>query len=291
MSSSDEGARAPATPSPRDHVRLPRGTWHMTRAYAAWLAVMLAAAIAVAATGSNVVVFRAIQSGSHAVPAPLFEAFWQSATYAGDGLAVFALATLLLWRRPDAAWAGMIAALPGTLLLNGLKALLPVDRPALVLLNDGVTVLGPALHHGSFPSGHSVAAGILAGIVFLAFRHPALRALGILTALLIGLSRAAVGVHWPLDIAAGLSIGWLCAWLGWQFAGDMPWARTPRARAIASVVLGGCAVGLLFHPVGLPAATPFRVALSGLGTVLALATLVRALRDAQVSRGAGPTSA
>ena len=196
----------------------PRGTWRMTRAYAAWLALMLAAALAVAITGANVAVFRAIQSGSHVVPAPVFEAFWESATYAGDGLAVFALATLLLWQRPDAAWAGLIAAIPGTLLLHALKALIAVDRPAYVLMNDGVTVLGPVLHHGSFPSGHSVAAGILAGIVFLAYRHPLVRALGILAALIVALSRAAVGVHWPLDIAVGLSIGWLSAWLGWQFA-------------------------------------------------------------------------
>jgi membrane-associated phospholipid phosphatase len=256
----------------------------MTPAYVAWLAVMLVAAAVVAATGSNVAVFRAIQSGSHAVPAPLFEAFWESATYAGDGLAVFALATLLLWHRPDAAWAGIIAALPGTLLLNGLKALIPVDRPALVLLNDGVTVLGPALHHGSFPSGHSVAAGILAGIVFLAFRHPALRALGLLAALLVALSRAAVGVHWPLDIAVGLSIGWLCAWLGWQFAGDMAWARTPRARVIACLVLGGCAAGLFFHPMGLPAATPFRYALAVMGIVLAVAALAHTLRERRLAR-------
>jgi membrane-associated phospholipid phosphatase len=260
---------------------LPRGTWRMTPAYAAWLAVMLASAIAVAATGSNIAVFRAIQSGSHAVPAPLFEAFWQSVTYAGDGLAVFALATLLLWQRPDAAWAGMVAAIPGTVLLNVLKALIPVDRPALVLLNEGVTVLGPALHHGSFPSGHSVAAGILAGIVFLAFRHPLLRALGILAALLVALSRAAVGVHWPLDIATGLSIGWLSAWIGWQFAGDQAWPRTLRAWLVACVVLGGCAVGLLFHPMGLPAATPFRVMLAAIGVALAVAAAVHAVQLAR----------
>ena len=257
--------------------RLPRGTWRMSPAYVAWLAVMLAAAAVVAATGSNVAVFRAIQSGSHAIPAPLFEAFWESVTYAGDGLAVFALATLLLWQRPDAAWAGIIAALPGTVLLRTLKALIPVDRPALVLMNDGVTVLGPALHHGSFPSGHAVAAGILAGIVFLAFRHPLLRALGILAALLVALSRAAVGVHWPLDIAVGLSIGWLSAWLGWQFAGDMAWSRTPPARVVASLVLGGCAASLLVHPMDLPAATPFRYALAFAGATLALAGLWRGI--------------
>ena len=268
-------------------MKVPLGNWRMTPAYAAWLAVMVAAAVAVAATGANVSVFRAIQSGSHVVPAPLFAAFWQSATYAGDGLAVFALATLLLWQRPDAAWAGIVASVPGTIVLHALKALFPVDRPALVLMDQGVTVLGPALHHGSFPSGHSVAAGILAGIVFLAYRNLAVRALAILAALLIALSRAAVGVHWPLDIAVGLTLGWLSAWIGWQFAGDLAWSRAPRARIVASLVLAGCAVGLLFHPVGLTAATPFRVALAAVAFVLALASLWRGVREWRAG-GAAP---
>ena len=143
----------------------------MSRAYAAWLAVALAAALAIGISGGNVAGFRAIQAASRVVPAPLFEAFWQSVTYAGDGLAVFAIAAVVLWQRPSAAWAGIIAAVPGSMVMHALKALIPVDRPALVLMNDGITVLGPALQHGSFPSGHSVAAGILAGTVYLAYRE------------------------------------------------------------------------------------------------------------------------
>ena len=257
----------------------PARRWRMSAAYAAWLAVPIAAALVLLASGTNVAVFRAIQAGSRIVPASLFEAFWQSATYAGDGLAVFALATVLLLQRPDAAWAGIIASLPGTVLLHALKALFPYDRPALVLMNEGVTILGPALHHGSFPSGHSVAAGILGGVVFLAYRHWAVRALGLTAALLVALSRAAVGVHWPIDIAVGLALGWLSAWIGWQFAGDAAWARTPRARIVASAILLGCAIGLLFHPMGLPAATPFRYALAVTGIVLGLLALQKGIAE------------
>jgi membrane-associated phospholipid phosphatase len=251
----------------------------MSRAYAAWLLVPLAAAVAILATGSNVTAFQAVQSASRVVPQALFEAFWQSVTYAGDGLAVFTLGALLLWHRPNAAWAGLVAAIPGSLILRALKSLIPVDRPALVLMHDGVTVLGPALHHGSFPSGHSIAAGILAGIVFLAYRNVALRAIAMLAALLIAVSRAVVGVHWPLDIAVGLALGWLSAWIGWRLVGEAPWTRTPRARVIVSLVIGGCAIALFFHPVGLPAAAPFREALAAVGVVLAALSLARATRD------------
>jgi len=265
----------------------PRAAWRMSRAYAAWLAIALAAALLIALGGGNVTAFRAIQSASHVVPTPIFEAFWQSVTYAGDGLAVFAIAAVVLWQRPDAAWAGIIASVPGTLLLHGLKALLPVDRPALVLMNDGITVLGPALHHGSFPSGHSVAAGILGGIVYLAYRHPLARTLGMIAALLVALSRAVVGVHWPLDIAVGFAIGWVCAWVGWQLAGEQAWARTPRARVIASAILGGCAIGVYFHPMGLPAATPFRYALASLGLTLSGVSLARGLAEWRTDRVSG----
>ena len=259
----------------------------MSRAYAAWLAVTLTVALAIGLSGGNAVAFRAIQAASHVVPAPLFEGFWQSVTYAGDGLAVFAIAAVVLWLRPSAAWAGIIASLPGTVLLHGLKALIPVDRPALVLMNDGITVLGPALHHGSFPSGHSVAAGILAGIVYLAYRHPLARALGMIAALLVALSRAVVGVHWPLDIAIGLAIGWVSAWIGWQLAGEQAWAQTPRARVVASAILGGCAVALYFHPMGLPAATPFRYALAALGITLSGVSLARGVAEWRAARASG----
>jgi membrane-associated phospholipid phosphatase len=251
----------------------------MTPAYAALLLAPLLVALVILASQSNVAAFRALQSASRIVPAPVFEAFWQSATYAGDGLAVFALAAVLLLQRPDAAWAGIVGAIPGTLLLHGIKALVPYDRPAYVLMHDGVTVLGPALHHGSFPSGHSVAAGILAGIVFLAYRHWAVRTIGLVAALIIGISRAAVGVHWPLDIAVGLAIGWLAAWIGWQLVGGRTWALTPQARIVASLILGGCAIGLFFHPMGLPAATAFRYAVAITGVVLALLALRRGLGD------------
>lgn len=257
--------------------------WHMSRAYAAWLALPLVAAALILGSGANVPAFKALQAASRVVPQPLFEAFWQSATYAGDGLAVFTLAALMLWHRPSAAWAGIVAAIPGSLIMRALKTLVPVDRPALVLMNDGVTVLGPALYHGSFPSGHAIAAGILAGIVFLAYRPIALRALAMIAALLVGLSRAAVGVHWPLDIAVGLAIGWLSAWIGWQLAGEAPWTRTPQARALVSLVIAGCAIALFFYPAGLPAAAPFRYVLAVIGVVLAALSLARSARDWRAS--------
>jgi len=101
--------------------------------YALGFVPPLAIALAIAFTGSNRQVFLWMQHVSHMIPADEFAIFWESATYAGDGLAVFALAALFLHSRPHAVWAAVFAALPGALFTHGLKALYPFARPTVVL--------------------------------------------------------------------------------------------------------------------------------------------------------------
>jgi membrane-associated phospholipid phosphatase len=79
-------------------------------------------------------------------------------------------------------------------------------------------------HSFSFPSGHSVGAVVLYGIVtYLIWNHLhdfARRATVIASALLliagIGLSRVYLGVHYPTDVAAGYLVGllWLLPLIG-----------------------------------------------------------------------------
>jgi membrane-associated phospholipid phosphatase len=261
--------------------------WHMGPGYLAVLVILLGTAASIGAMHADAAVFRAIQVYSHVVPDALFAAFWQSATFAGDGLAAVALCAILVLVRPPAVWAALVGLAPATLLLRAGKILLAVERPALVLAQEHITVLGPVLHHGSFPSGHSMAAGLLAGVVVLAAppgreargRRAALRVVVCALAVLVALSRVAVGAHWPTDVAAGLSIGWLCAWIGWTVVAHAQWPRAPQLRALAAVIVIVCA-GLLFGmPMGLPAATPFRYTLALVAIVLALVALARAARD------------
>jgi membrane-associated phospholipid phosphatase len=256
------------------------------------LVVLLGTAASIGAAHADVAIFHALQAWSHWVPDAVFVAFWQSATFAGDGLAVAALCAILVLVRPPAVWALLVGVIPATLLLRAGKVLLGVDRPALVLTHDHITVLGPLLQHGSFPSGHAMAAGLLAGVVVLAapqgaaarHRRIALRIVVCALALLVAWSRVAVGAHWPTDIATGLAIGWLCAWIGWTLAGEAAWSHTSSLRMTAAVIIAVCG-GLLFaHPVGLPAATPFRYTLAGVTIVLALAALRQALRARRATR-------
>ncbi len=64
----------------------------------------------------------------------------------------------------------------------------------------------------SFPSGHAVFFGALAGGLLVLNRRAGLLAL--LAALIIGLARVIAGVHWPSDIVSGLIFGALAGY--WQ---------------------------------------------------------------------------
>lgn len=254
---------------------------------AAGTLIPLAIAATIAVLGANQKVFLALQQASRIVPASIFESFWESATYVGDGLAAVAIAALFLRHRNDVSLAIVTAAIPLVgAFTHILRPLFPVDRPPHVLVDRGITILGPALQFGSFPSGHSATAGALAGVICLAFPNAAVRVAAVLAAMIVAMSRVAVGVHWPTDITVGFAGGWLCAWIAWSIVGRRPWASAPWMRVGTCVVLAGCAIALVFHPMGLPHAILLRMVLA----VLAFATAIAALVQLWNARGQRPDS-
>jgi undecaprenyl-diphosphatase len=77
--------------------------------------------------------------------------------------------------------------------------------------------LGPA-HYApgasmSFPSGHTVGAFALGGVLVFASRHWPLRALALALACAIALSRVLAFRHWPSDVTASAAIGLVSAWV------------------------------------------------------------------------------
>ena len=129
-------------------------------------------------------------------------------------LALAVMATLALRRRSWTPVILIVIAGVGSLLMTiAGKSLIGRTRPA---LTDAVP---PYEHSASFPSGHSlnavVIAGIIAYLVILRLKSPRAR---VLTALLaglfavtIGLSRVYLGHHWLTDVLAAWSLG--AAWL------------------------------------------------------------------------------
>ena len=75
-----------------------------------------------------------------------------------------------------------------------------------------------AFHHArasasSFPSGHTVGAFALAGVLIFAARSHLLRATAILLALAVAVSRILAFRHWTSDVFASMCVGMLAAWL------------------------------------------------------------------------------
>ncbi len=84
----------------------------------------------------------------------------------------------------------------------------------------------PAGHSGSMPSLH--AANAFAFALLLALQWPALGIPSLALALLIGISRIYVGVHWPSDVVAGAIWGSAVTILLWLLRNKF-WAR-PELR-------------------------------------------------------------
>ena len=80
----------------------------------------------------------------------------------------------------------------------------------------------------SFPSNHAsniTAAMLLLGLVY----RKALPWL-LLVALTVSFSRVYTGVHWPLDVVAGMAVGAVLAWLAWLAFRRVMARRKPAGR-------------------------------------------------------------
>ena len=102
-----------------------------------------------------------------------------------------------------------------------------VPRPFVTL--HGVTTLLAHSADDSFPSDHAVIAGALAIGTLLFARKWGIVA--IVVAVLLAFARVYAGMHYPLDVIAGLAIGAVVAWVLVGLVGKRAesWLRVRRA--------------------------------------------------------------
>lgn len=209
---------------------------------------------AVLVSGTNQLLFVQL----NAIGPATGDLFWANVTLLGDATVGFAIC-LALWRRkPELLWAAAFVALLGTAWVHGLKPFFDVARPPAVL-GDAVHVIGRAYQAHSFPSGHATTAFAIGGLLFLGMRSTALRIAILATASTAALSRAVVGVHWPLDILAGAFGGWLSAVIALELGKRTLFlGRHWAVQWLLALLVGACAAALVLgHPDDYPAAVLF----------------------------------
>lgn len=203
------------------------------------LAAIAAAAIVLA--HADVPLFLAL---NHSAPGRL-SGLWQNITVLGDGMVAMAMMLALYRRRPDLFWAAFIAAILVSLSIQFGKALRPSLRPLGLLGPEAVRVIGAEFRNASFPSGHTATAFALAAILWPVFRSPIARALLLIAASLVGLSRVMTGAHWVSDALAGGALGWLLGQLSLEFARKAPWGRAGVFQAILACLFAIPAIWIL----------------------------------------------
>ncbi|MDH4275189.1 MAG: phosphatase PAP2 family protein, partial [Gammaproteobacteria bacterium] len=216
--------------------RLPRMTW--TQASVPVVAAL--ALLVVWFSDSNAALFDAfnrIARSIHDFP-------WGSATMLGEALVIFPLLTVVHHRWPMAGWAVVFGGIVTGLAVISLKAGIGTLRPPAVLAPEYLHIIGPTLRFRAFPSGHTATAFLVATVVIFYTRRWWLQWGVGLAALVVGLSRMAVGAHWPTDVLGGVVLGWLGAWIGVVLAERWQGARSARAQYVLLLMFMGSAVAL-----------------------------------------------
>lgn len=126
-------------------------------------------------------------------------------------ITLFFLLLRVAYRRADLRGIGLsmaVAGLAGGIITQAIKALVSRSRPELMM---GAWSFGSS--DGSFPSGHTLSAFAIAGVLLFTSRSAALRTTVMLLAVAVALSRVATLRHWPSDVLASIFLGLALSWI------------------------------------------------------------------------------
>jgi membrane-associated phospholipid phosphatase len=229
------------------------------RASVAWMwgvpLFALFALVILLALGDNIAIFKFMNN----LMAQAGDVLWSHLTTLGDTSLALMFILPLFGRRPALVWQFFLGAMFATFWAQGVKALVSSLRPPAVLPEGSFHLIGPMLEHNSFPSGHTTTIFLFAGLCCLQQLDNRLKFPVLLLAVLVGLSRIACGVHWPVDVLGGMFGGWLCAvggvWLAkqWQ-AGLNIWFQ----RVLALLITLSALWSIFYYNNGLPGTWEFQ---------------------------------
>jgi len=212
---------------------------------------------------------------------------WSSLTITGHTAMVFALFAPLLRRQAKLMTALFAAALLGGVVSTLVKETLQIPRPAGVLAQEAFHLIGHKLELVSFPSGHSLTAFASATLLIFGLQ---LRGWGLFSVLTlacgVGLSRIAVGAHWPLDVLGGAVLGGLCGWGGWQAARwlhQKHWTQTVIYSSCQAAIILLVSASLLATSMGYPSAQVWQMLVASFGIAISLYSLLLSLKSIKLS--------
>ncbi len=182
---------------------------------------------------------------------PMGDMFFGVVSGLGDGLVISLLCSLVMLFNLRLGIASMAAFIVSGLFAQLLKRIFDMPRPPALL--DNVHVLGHSLTSHSFPSGHSTSDGVMVLLAFLIWQCKDWRSWGIASLfVLAAIGRIYGGVHFPIDVAAGLTIGVLTMWLFWRWSKSWPvesWQQSQWAWKIPGFIVAvqAAVLGLGYH--------------------------------------------
>lgn len=199
--------------------------------------------------------------------APVAAPVWTALSMLGNGWGVLGVTAPLLVLAPRFMWAWLCAAPFAIVFARTGKFFIESPRPAAVVDNAHIRIIGETLHNVSMPSGHTLTAFAVASALYFAL--PAARRVRFgwlwLLAAGTGLSRIAVGAHWPGDVAVGVSLGLLSGLLGhglWVRMGAQHSLATHWSLRLVALLLAGAAYTLLTDTLDFAENQPFQYLLA-----------------------------
>ncbi|MBU3616991.1 phosphatase PAP2 family protein [Polynucleobacter sp. JS-Polo-80-F4] len=174
---------------------------------------------------------------------------WAWLTFFGNGWGLFALSFPLLLIAPRLLSAGIFSGAIAAISSALLKRAFDLPRPAGVLTDGSFYRIGEALFYKAFPSGHTLTVFAIASAFYFS-TEKSKRTLLLplfLLALLVGLSRSAVGAHWLTDVLGGAGFGIWCGMIGALIANQLPEAQLGPRKIWAHLIALGGVVAMYAH--------------------------------------------
>jgi membrane-associated phospholipid phosphatase len=220
---------------------------------------------------------------------PVAAQVWTGLSLLGNGWGVLGVTAPLLVLNPRLMWAWLCAAPFAIAFARTGKYFLESPRPAAVVDNAQMRIVGEVLHNVSMPSGHTLTAfAVASGIFFAIPRARRMRHVWLLVlAAGTGLSRIAVGAHWPGDVAVGASLGLLSGLLGNLLLARMRITSGQPSHwglRLVAVLVAVAIYHLLTEELDFAENAPHQLLVAGVAVLSLIAFVLAAIRSAKALR-------